>query len=72
LPSSVLYAVDCRAVLDQVASVVAGEAIIPIIASINEALSATMITKTEIDDIVTASTAGENATLQKAYSEYIA
>ena len=51
---------------------VAGEAIISIIASINEAPSATMITKTEIDDIVTASTAGENATLQKAYSEYIA
>ncbi len=62
----------CRAVLDQVASVVTGEAIIPIIASTNEALSATMITKTEIDDIVTASAAGEKATLQKAYSEYVA
>jgi hypothetical protein len=60
LPSLVLFAIDCRAVLDQVASVVAGEAFIPIIASIDEALSATMIMKTEIDDIVT------------AYSEYVA
>ena len=32
-----------------------------------------MITKTEIDNIVAASTTGEKATLQKkAYSEYVA
>ncbi len=44
-PSSVLLAIDCRAVLGQIDSVVTGEALIPAIASIKEALSAAMITK---------------------------